>query len=103
MSPEQEQGLYNSWFGKNASPEQAGQWFQQVFEHNSDPGPGDLGAKDIPGWAHNSWAFGDKAEQEWPVFKEWAAKDPGLPKGTSVKQKVQVWERAQPHREVSVG
>lgn len=92
LSPEQEQGLYQNWFNKKASPEMASQWFQQVFEHHSEPSEGDLGLTEgAPAWAHNTWAFGDKAEAQWPVFQQWAAKDSGIPKGTSVKQKVVIW------------
>jgi hypothetical protein len=91
IPPESEAGLYNEWFGKDATPEQAQQWFQSVFEHNSNPSEGDLGLDQAPGWAQNSWAFGKNADQEWPVFKEWATKHPGIPKGTSIKQKVQIW------------
>lgn len=90
VTPKQEQGLYKAWFGQEVSPEKAGNWFQQLFEYNSNVGEGDLG-DDIPNWAHNSWAFGKNAEQEWPVFKEWAAKDSGIPKGTTLAQKVQIW------------
>jgi hypothetical protein len=91
LAPEQEQGLYNYWFGKNATPEQAQQWFQSVFEHNSAPSDADLGASFVPSWAHNTWAFGNNAAAEWPVFQAWAAKHPGIPKGTSIKQKVAIW------------
>jgi hypothetical protein len=91
LAPEQEQGLYNYWFGKNATPEQAQQWFQSVFEHNSAPSDADLGASFVPSWAHNTWAFGNNADAEWPVFQAWAAKHPGIPKGTSIKQKVAIW------------
>jgi hypothetical protein len=91
LSPTQERGLYNAWFNKNATAEKAATWFQQVFEHHSQPSEGDLGAEGIPAWAHNSWAFGKNAEKQWPVFKQWAAKDPGLSKGLSFKQKLLVW------------
>lgn len=92
LSPEQEQGLYQNWFNKKTSPEMASQWFQQVFEHHSEPSEGDLGLTEgAPAWAHNTWAFGDKADKQWPVFQQWAAKDPGIPKGTTVKQKVVIW------------
>lgn len=96
IPPEAEQGLYNQWFGKNATPEQAQHWFQQVFEHNSTPTNADLGAEGIPGWAHNSWAFGDAAEQEWPAFKAWAAKDPGLGSNLSIGQKIAIWKGLAP-------
>lgn len=91
LSPEEESNLYHAWFPSGqADP---GSWFQQVFEHNSSPSNADLGTEDsIPGWAHNSWAFGDKADQEWPLFKAWATQHPGIPKGTSLKQKLAIWK-----------
>lgn len=91
LTPEQEQGIYKSWFGKDVPPEKAGAWMQKVFESYSKPGSGDLGLADMPSWAPNSWAFGKNAEKEWPVFKEWASKDPGIPKGLGVKAKLQIW------------
>ena len=91
LTPEQEQGLYKSWFDKDAAPGAASSWFQQIFEHHSHPTEADFKAAGTPGWAHNSWAFGDKADTEWPVFAQWATKDPGLPKGTKIKQKLLIW------------
>ena len=43
LSPEQEQGLYKSWFGKDVTPEQANAWFQAIWEHHSQPSEGDRG------------------------------------------------------------
>lgn len=91
LTPEQETGLFKSWFGKDASPEQANAWFAAMFEHHSEPSEGDLGVEGMPGWATAGWAFGNKAKKEWPVFAAWAAKEPGLPKNLGIKQKLQVW------------
>lgn len=91
LSPQDEQGLYQGWFDKAATPEQANQWFQSVFEHNSTPSDADLGSGHVPGWAHNSWAMGTKADAEWPAFAAWAQQHPGIPSGTSIKQKLQIW------------
>jgi hypothetical protein len=91
LPPETEAGLYHQWFGKQATPEQAQGWFQQVFEHNSAPSNADLGTEGTPGWAHNSWAFGKNAETEWPVFKAWATQHPGIPKNTTLQQKLAIW------------
>lgn len=93
LAPEEESNLYHAWFPKqNKSPEQAQQWFQQVFEHNSAASNADLSQESIPNWAHNSWAFGDQAEAEWPLFKTWAAQHPGLPKNLTIKQKLGIWK-----------
>lgn len=93
LSPEQESAIYSSWFpNKLVAPEKANAWFQKVFEYHSKPGAGDLESGATPSWAHNSWAFGDKADKEWPVFQAWASKHPGIPQGSSIKQKVAIWK-----------
>lgn len=90
LSPEQEQGIYSAWFpGKN--PAKASDWFAKVYQFHAKPSAGDLGAQDTPAWAHADWAFGNKADAEWPVFKEWATKHPGVPKNTTLKQKLAIW------------
>ena len=91
LAPAQEQSLYNSWFGKNATPEIATGWFQQMFEHHANPTEADLKAQGLPNWAHNTWAFGKNAETQWPIFQQWASQDPGIPKGTKLKQKLLIW------------
>ena len=94
ITPEQETALYQQWFNKPATPEKAGTWFQAMFEHHAEPTNSDLGlaAGLLPNWAHNSWAFGDSAAAEWPVFQQWATKDPGIPAGTKLKQKLAIWK-----------
>jgi hypothetical protein len=90
VTPEQEQAIYASWFpGKD--PAKATNWFNKVYSFYSKPSADDLGASDMPSWAASSWAFGDKAETEWPTFKQWASSDPGIPKGLNIKQKLQIW------------
>ena len=90
LTPEQEQAIYAAWF-PNKNPQAATNWFQQVYDHYSKPSTGDLTAAGMPAWASASWALGNKAEKEWPVFQQWAAKDAGIPKGTSIKQKLGIW------------
>lgn len=94
LTPEQEQQIYAAWFPNKAgaTPEKANLWFQKVFEFHSKPGKGDLGQPAVPGWAHNSWAFGKNAEAEWPAFSAWASQHPGLGKNLTVKQKLSIWK-----------
>ena len=102
LTPEQEQGLYTTWF-PDKHPEKASDWFAQVFVHHSQPSEGDLGLTEgVPSWAHNSWAFGKKADQEWPIFQQWALKDPGLPKGTGMKQKLLIWNGLTPAEKTAI-
>ena len=98
IPPEQEQALYKAWFGKDTSPEQAGAWFQAMFELHAQPSEGDLGLQAglLPNWAQSTWAFGPHAAQEWPVFQAWATKDPGIPAGTKIRQKLMIWNSLSP-------
>lgn len=94
LTPEQELGIYKTWFPtKNVTADKASSWFQKVYDFHSKPSSGDLGVDTVPSWAHNSWAFGSAATaaKEWPTFKVWAANAPGLPQDTSIKQKLQIW------------
>lgn len=94
LSPQDEADIYHAWFPHKAqaTPEQAGKWFQAVFEHYSKPGSDDLTATSMPQWAANSWALGKDATAQWPIFQQWAATDPGLPKGSSIKAKLAIWK-----------
>jgi hypothetical protein len=98
IPPEQEQALYKAWFDKDTSPEQAGAWFQAMFELHAQPSEGDLGLQAglLPNWAQSTWAFGPHAAQEWPVFQAWATKDPGIPAGTKIRQKLMIWNSLSP-------
>jgi nicotinamidase/pyrazinamidase len=92
LTPEQETGLFKAWTGKDVAPEQANAWFAAQFEQQSEPSEGDLGlTQGVPAWATAHWAFGKKADTEWPVFQAWATKHPGFPQGTTIKQKVAIW------------
>lgn len=92
LSPAQESAIYHSWFpNKAVTPEQAGSWFKKVYDFHSKPGSGDLGQPDMPAWATSTWAFGSKANKEWPTFKVWANSSPGLPENLSIKQKLAIW------------
>jgi len=96
LTPKQETGLFKTWFGKDATPQQANDWFSAVFNQQSQPSEGDLKAQTTPPWATAAWAFGKNADKEWPTFQQWAANDPGIPKGLSVKQKLQIWQGLDP-------
>jgi hypothetical protein len=122
LTPEQETGIYNTWFGqaghgpateeqiadwmahggpypqgppqgaaKEVTPEKANAWFGAMFDQYSEPSNADLGLDQKPHWANAPWALGTKADQEWPVFQQWATKHPGIPKNTSIKQKLAIW------------
>ena len=98
LTPEQEVGLYKQWFHKDTTPEKAGAWFQAMFELHAQPSEGDLGLQAglLPNWAQSTWAFGPHAAQEWPVFQAWATKDPGIPAGTKIRQKLMIWNSLSP-------
>lgn len=104
LTPEQEVGLYKQWFHKDTTPEKAGAWFQAIFEHHAEPSKGDLSlaAGLLPNWAHSTWAFGQNADKEWPVFQTWAAKDPGLPAGANIKQKLLIWNSLSPEEKQAI-
>lgn len=91
LSPKQEQAIYQAWFNKETTPESASSWFAKVYDYHSKPSTGDLGAEGMPSWASASWALGDKAKDEWPVFQQWATKDQGIPKDLGIKGKLAIW------------
>jgi nicotinamidase/pyrazinamidase len=97
LTPEQEQGLYKAWHGKDVSPEAANAWFAAMFEQQSEPAEADLGITEgVPAWANAAWAFGKNAPQQWPVFQAWATQHPGIPAGANIKQKVAIWNSLTP-------